>query len=192
MRIKWAEQLSVHTCTCTCTPRHTHIQTNLHAHSLLMVRGYYQVKIVKRRSGSEPFLLCACVWVHVGGSAMSTIPQWLLQKQFWNGEKIKIIKCNGNMSSFQPHLVLSHFNRNPVDSDRKQNHCNISVPALFHCLLCVRIHSSVLGHPSNVPPDPAHPWAPEVITCCCSIPLPPPTLLYGLSHADIVKILGMI
>lgn len=93
------------------------------------------------------------------------------------------------MSSFQSHLVLSHFNRNPVDSDRKQNHCNISVPVLFHCLLCMRIHSSVLGHPSNVPPDPAHPWAPEVITCCYSIPLPPPTLLYRVSTADIIKIL---
>lgn len=40
------------------------------------------------------------------------------------------------MSSFESHLVLSHFNRNPVDSDRKQNLCNISVPVLFHCLLC--------------------------------------------------------
>lgn len=61
------------------------------------------------------------------------------------------------MSSIQSHLVLSHFSWNPVDSDRKQNHLNISVPVLFHCLLCVRLHSSVLGHPSNVPPDPAHP-----------------------------------
>lgn len=43
------------------------------------------------------------------------------------------------------------------DSDRKQNHCNISAAVLFHCLLCLRIHSSVLGHPSNMPPDPAHP-----------------------------------